>query len=174
MACALAILGSSRREGNTHQLLDAVVGEASVEVIDLADHEISPYDYAHRNIDDDFIAIVDKMVQADVILFATPVYWYSMSAPMKVFVDRLSDLVTVRKDLGRALKGKWGYVLATSSTPDLPPGYEVPFALTCDYLDMHWGGIFHGYFEHDSLLMEETAAAAREFGEALLNKGSCT
>lgn len=32
--------------------------------------------------------IIDKMISADVIVFATPVYFYSMSGQMKVLIDR--------------------------------------------------------------------------------------
>ena len=33
--------------------------------------------------------IYEKMLKADVIVFATPVYFYSMCGQMKVFIDRL-------------------------------------------------------------------------------------
>lgn len=37
---------------------------------------------------DDAAEIVEKMIQADVIVMATPVYFYSMSAQMKTMIDR--------------------------------------------------------------------------------------
>ncbi|SCP98136.1 flavodoxin family protein [Anaerobium acetethylicum] len=37
---------------------------------------------------DDMTALLEKMVSADVILLATPVYFYTMSAQMKTFIDR--------------------------------------------------------------------------------------
>ena len=37
---------------------------------------------------DDMKEIMDKMVDADVIVMATPVYFYSMSAQMKTLIDR--------------------------------------------------------------------------------------
>lgn len=39
-------------------------------------------------INDDANAIVEKMIQADVIVFATPVYFYEMSGQMKTLLDR--------------------------------------------------------------------------------------
>lgn len=36
----------------------------------------------------------EKMLKADVILFATPVYFYSMCGQMKVFIDRLVPIYT--------------------------------------------------------------------------------
>ena len=37
---------------------------------------------------DDAAEVIDKMVKADVIVLATPVYFYTMSAQMKTFIDR--------------------------------------------------------------------------------------
>ncbi|HEX2223298.1 MAG TPA: NAD(P)H-dependent oxidoreductase [Thermoanaerobaculia bacterium] len=75
----LAILGTSRRHGNTRLVLDAVL-QGRAPVIDLNDHAISPYDYTHQNGDDDFLAIARRALEADSIVLSTPVYWYSMSA----------------------------------------------------------------------------------------------
>lgn len=38
--------------------------------------------------------IAEKIVNADVIVFATPVYFYSMSGQLKVFIDRLVPIYT--------------------------------------------------------------------------------
>lgn len=43
-------------------------------------------------INDDANEIVAKMKQADVIAFATPVYYYSMSGQMKTLLDRANSL----------------------------------------------------------------------------------
>ena len=37
---------------------------------------------------DDMAEILDKMVEADVIVLATPVYFYTMDAQMKTLIDR--------------------------------------------------------------------------------------
>ena len=37
---------------------------------------------------DDMEEILDKMIKADVIVMATPVYFYTMNAQMKTFIDR--------------------------------------------------------------------------------------
>ena len=37
---------------------------------------------------DDMKALLDKMVEADVIVLATPVYFYTMDAQLKTFIDR--------------------------------------------------------------------------------------
>lgn len=41
-------------------------------------------------IDDDAVAITDKMQHADVIVFATPIYYYEMSGQLKTLLDRVN------------------------------------------------------------------------------------
>lgn len=43
-------------------------------------------------IHDDAAAIIDQMRQADVVVFATPVYFYEMSGQMKTLLDRTNPL----------------------------------------------------------------------------------
>lgn len=45
-------------------------------------------------IKDDAVAIAEKMRDADVIVFATPVYYYEMSGQMKTLLDRANLLYT--------------------------------------------------------------------------------
>ncbi|MFN2332950.1 MAG: flavodoxin family protein [Wenzhouxiangellaceae bacterium] len=139
----LVLLGSSRSRGNTRMLVDAAFPEACRTLVDLRARSFSDYDYEHANRDDDFADIADALITHDCIVLATPVYWYSMSATMKRFVDRLSDLVTIRKPLGRALAGRHLFVAATSTDPDLPGGFEQSFRSTAEYLDIAWGGCLH-------------------------------
>lgn len=46
----------------------------------------------HCVINDDANAITDKMKEADVIVWATPVYYYEMSGQMKTMIDRANAL----------------------------------------------------------------------------------
>lgn len=147
MARALVILGSAREGSNTLKAVQELCPFQNYELIDLRKHTIHPYRYDSENIPpDDFLMIVDNMLQADVIVFATPVYWYAMSGIMKAFFDRFSQLLREYKTRGRALKGKEVYLIATSSEPTLSEGFEVPFRRTAEYLDMNYKGAFFKYF----------------------------
>jgi putative NADPH-quinone reductase len=138
----LVLLGSSRGEGNTARALNVAFGEG--EWLDLANYPVAPYDYEHRyERNDAFFSLAEKMARASDIVLATPVYWYAMSAQMKIFLDRWSDLVTVRKDLGRALAGRRLWLLATSAQSEFPRGFEAPFELTARYMDMIYAGGVH-------------------------------
>lgn len=64
-------------------------------------------------IDDDANAIAEKMLDSDVIVWATPVYYYSMSGQMKTLIDRVNSLYY--KDY----KFRKVYLLATA-TEDEP------------------------------------------------------
>ena len=93
MLPTVALFASSRRNGNTGQLIDRIAGELAIEVIDLSRQRMSEYDYEHRNRGDDFEPLMRHVLDHDQILFATPVYWYSVCPPMKVFLDRISDFL---------------------------------------------------------------------------------
>lgn len=47
---------------------------------------------------DDAAEIIDKMLAADTIVMATPVYFYTMSAQMKTLIDRCCGLYTEMKN----------------------------------------------------------------------------
>ena len=51
---AIALFSSSRRNGNTGQLMDRIAVELDIEVVDLATKNMSAYDYEHGNRGDDF------------------------------------------------------------------------------------------------------------------------
>jgi multimeric flavodoxin WrbA len=70
---AIAVFASARRNGNTGKLIDWIAEELGIEVVDLAEKNISPYDYDHRNIDDDFLPLMRQLLEYEKIIFVTPV-----------------------------------------------------------------------------------------------------
>jgi len=141
----IAVIGSSRRNGNTGKLLDHISNELGIEVIDLGAKNISPFDYDHKNIDDDFLPLMDHLLKYENIIFASPVYWFAMSAQMKIFIDRMSDFLSVEslKDKGRELRNKAGYVVSTSISEEVDPSFINSFADTFGYLGIKYGGFVH-------------------------------
>lgn len=137
------ILGTSRKNGNTHQLVDEYARNYSAHVFDLSEYDFSGFDYEHKNTNDDFLPLIEKLLTYDHLIFATPVYWYTMSAPMKLFFDRLSDLLTTHKEHGRSLRGKSCSVISTGTDNYLPEGFEQPFSLTAQYLGMQYSGALY-------------------------------
>ena len=116
----LIISSSPRRGGNSNNLCDqfangAEESENRVEKIYLRDKKINyclgclacQHNGGNCVQKDDMSGIIDKMIKADVIVLATPVYFYSMSAQMKTMIDRCCPKYT-------SMKGKKFYYIATS------------------------------------------------------------
>ena len=96
----LAVVGSPRRNGNTHILVSKIAEGAKekgalVDELFLGDLTIRECDGCHAcwkgtdcNKNDDMQAIYPRIIQSDVIIFGTPVYWFGPTALMKAFIDR--------------------------------------------------------------------------------------
>lgn len=97
----LVLSGSPRKGGNSDLLCDAFIKGAresgnEVEKIFIRSRKIAYCNacYYCKNsggkcaINDDMSEILDKMQAADVIVMASPVYFYSVDAQMKALIDR--------------------------------------------------------------------------------------
>ena len=145
----LILLASARKGSDTEKYLDIIFHDIAHIKIDLLDFVISPYDYSHNYPgNDNFIEISEQILSFDKIVFATPVYWYSMSGLMKTFFDRFTDLVTIQKQTGRKLAGKSTWLFAVGADAELPQGFETPFRATSEYLHMNYNGSFYYSTKH--------------------------
>lgn len=106
----------------------------NIKVYKLTDYNISNYNYSHQNKSDDFIPLIKKLIKnSATIIFVTPVYWYAMSAIMKTFFDRITDLLNVEKELGKKLRRK-NVIFVTSSEGDhLDDDFWIPIKATFNY-----------------------------------------
>ena len=167
---AVVLLASSRSRGNTRLLVDFLTDRTAIPLVDLAAKNIAYYDYSGQAEKDDFIPLIQTLAEKQIWILATPVYWYSMSAQMKTFFDRLTELLTTHKELGRQLRGRAVAVLASGTDPDLPEGFEAPFRLTCNYLGMSYLGACYGQFEKDLTPVPSARDAVTAFGGKLFRK----
>lgn len=122
MKNVLIISSSPRIDGNSDTLCKefmkgALDSKNNVELINLATKNIkycigcyACQKLGHCFQNDDMNEISAKMLKADVIVFATPVYFYSMSGQLKVFIDRLTPIYEkVKADI---------YIIATAWDAD--------------------------------------------------------
>jgi multimeric flavodoxin WrbA len=137
------LLGSSRSQGNTAQFAKAVGNKLDADYYDLNDYQIGVYDYNNANASDDFQPLMDTLLRYERLVLASPVYWYSASAQMKVFLDRLTDLLEFNKDKGRLLRLKKAVLLATGHNQSAPACFEQMFASTFHYLGMDYQGMLY-------------------------------
>ncbi len=142
----IIILGSSRSKGDTFTSVSYLKEITGYEIVDLNQKDIGHYDYNHKNIDDDFNFLFKGIVQNyQTIIFATPVYWYTMSGIMKTFLDRISDFLDHEKEYGRMLRDKNMAVISCSNDANCPTEFNLPFSRSADYLGMNYLGDMHSW-----------------------------
>jgi multimeric flavodoxin WrbA len=119
----LALIGSPREGGNTDLLVEKLLEGAKTKGYSsdkryLYDYNISlctdcreckKGDYVCC-INDEMQIFYDLMESADVIVFATPIYWYGPTAKMKMLIDRMRPFVENKK-----LKGKRAVIVCPSA-----------------------------------------------------------
>jgi multimeric flavodoxin WrbA len=106
-------LHSSRRKGNTWHLLGQVaerLGEhdVDVEIVDLFRHDIGYcvgcfrcITRGHCPLKDDVPAIMQRVTSADGLILTTPLYVYTISGRLKVFLDRTIAWIHRPEMIGR-------------------------------------------------------------------------
>ncbi len=102
MTKILIVKGSPRKNGNSAALADQVAAGAreagaQVESFYLHGMDISPCDAceacqasadAECIVDDDMQLLYPKLREADAVVYASPIYWFTISAQLKLFMDR--------------------------------------------------------------------------------------
>ncbi|WP_024860506.1 flavodoxin family protein [Ruminococcus flavefaciens] len=102
MSNIVILVGSMRKNGNTSRLVQSFSEGAkknnNVEIISVADYDVNPCigcnscftregNKCFQN--DDMLQIYEKLKNADIVVIASPVYFYGISAQLKAIVDRL-------------------------------------------------------------------------------------
>ena len=94
------LFGSPRKDGNTHALVDVFARrlrekQHEVSVLYLGDLNICPcrgclscLEKGECRIDDDMEQVRRHITEAEVVVYATPIYWFGPSAQLKLVMDR--------------------------------------------------------------------------------------
>jgi multimeric flavodoxin WrbA len=121
MKKVLVIASSPRKNGNSDLLAQQFAKGAEetgnqVKVIYLRDYQIkycmgcmtcqkanispssNPYNFGRCTVKDDVSRLLPELMEADVIAFASPVYYYDVCGQMKTFIDRCNPLYDHMKD----------------------------------------------------------------------------
>ena len=127
----LGIMGSPRRQSNTDILLDkalegAAEAGAEVEKVLISKLKITPCleIYAclkdgNCSIKDDMRELYDKLVEADHVILASPIFFYGITAQAKALVDRSQALWVrkhVLKTLGEDKRERRGLFISVGAT----------------------------------------------------------
>ena len=151
----VVITGSPRKNGNSFAMTDSFIQAAEAK-----GHSVTRFDAAIMKIggcracetcfktgkacsfDDDFNIIAPVILDADVIVFTMPVYWYSIPAQIKGVIDRLYSLVVGGKDIA----GKECALIACCEEEDLSvlDGVRIPADYTPSTAGRHFPSDFEG------------------------------
>ena len=148
----LGIMGSPRKHGNTHAMVESVLAGAkahgaTTEIVFLGDLTIKECNGCHvcwtgkactKN--DDMQKLYAKIMDSDVIVFGTPVYWYGTTALMKAFIDRF---VYFNCELNRGgVRNKNAVVVVPFEEEDLATADLVLelFRKSLEFLEMNFVG----------------------------------
>lgn len=157
------IQASSRRLGDTNKVVVALQKETNFDVIDLSDKNIMHFDYEFANKDDDFRPLFQKITKDyKTIVFLTPIYWYTMSGMLKVFLDRISDFLHEEKDTGRRLRQMKMAVVSCSNSDEVSDGFTMPFERSAEYLGIDYLGHLHTWVDNQTI-SEEVMLRIKQF-----------
>ncbi|HEX7433409.1 MAG TPA: flavodoxin family protein [Anaerolineaceae bacterium] len=181
----LILKSSPRTNANSSVLADQVAdgarsAGAQVESFELGKMHIQPCDACegcHGStgegiciLDDDMTALYPKLREADAIVLASPIYWFTYTAQLKLCIDRWYALETTR---GNALHGKTlGIILAYGDTDPCTSGAVNAIRTFEDmarYLHMPIAGMVYGTASNpgDILVQKDLLQKAHALGEKL-------
>lgn len=186
---AIALSGSRRKTGNTWHLIRPIfeaLEESGIEteIIRLGNYRIDGCTGCEGCsgswdciIEDDYQSIIEKIDAADLVILASPTYWYSVTSDMKRFIDRSYSLVQYpesrQKWVGRySGSGKLCVTLAVCEQPDeemMGNTLELLTDFASDIgLDVRDSIAATGYFEAGSVTADrELISRVRQSGEKL-------
>jgi len=191
-ARVLVLSSSPRRDGNSRRLADALAEGAAkaghkTELSHLSDHM---RDFLRDcrscrgadgqcSIDDGYRALfLEKVLPADAIVYATPVWWYGISGILKTFIDRMfcylahshpdSDSIATR------LQGKRVALLMSAEESNFSARLAIVHQMQelCRYLDHSLVGIVTGIGNRRGDVEQDPTQpveAARELGSRLFD-----
>jgi multimeric flavodoxin WrbA len=184
------IQGSPRMNGNTRAISEVVMDAAKeagaeVSVIDalalefkapgcIGCQQCQESDKFECAIKDGLAKAVSTLPRYDVIVFATPLYWWSFTAQIKMFIDRIYSLVKISEtgEIRTPLAGKMIALLATGagSIKDNLDVLEIQLNHPAEMLSCRFAScMFADVICEPGILRIETEAVkkAREFGRLL-------
>jgi multimeric flavodoxin WrbA len=169
----LFVLGSTRRDGNSEGLArraaQALPATDEQRWLRLTDHPLPPFfDTRHSTgfaaLDGNTRLLCDATLAATDLVIVTPVYWYSVAWPIKLYLDHWTGWMR-RPELafGATLAGRslWA-VLADAD--DEAQGSASPaidmLRRTADYMTMRWRGALLGHANGPGEIERDAAALA--------------
>jgi multimeric flavodoxin WrbA len=181
MKNAVVLFGSPRKKGNTAELARTVIATLKgkgwgVRTLYLNDMNIRPCQGCYTclpaavcRIQDDMKDVRKYIMESDLIVYATPIYWFGPSGQLKLAMDR--SIAFMDENFTSRVKGKKAITLTTfgdENTDSCRPAIDM-FTKTFDLLGITYagqvnapgcqpqGGVGHQYIEKAKELAESVA-----------------
>ena len=143
------LMGSPNENGSTAMLCSEFSRGAEE-----AGHEIEQFNVANMNIapwrpektEDDFNIVCAELEKADMVVLATPIYYFDMSAQLKAVIDRFSDANHDIKHSGPNGEGLKSALLCVShqDKAEVMDTIKLHYRKICEYLNWHDQGAVLG------------------------------
>lgn len=170
----LFVLGSARPDGNTELLARRAAEQLPPDVeqqwIDLTAHPLP--DFEDLRHDSDHVRptggpvalLLDATLAATDVVIASPLYWYSVSAQTKRYLDHWSGwLRTPGLDFKATMAGRtlWGVTALAHEEPDVAGPLVGTLNNSAAYMGMSFGGVLLGNGSRPGDVLKDTDALAR-------------
>lgn len=144
MGKIVVLSGSPRKDGNTELLVNSFAEGAKkhndVEVISIREYHVQPCCGCNSCRTgsrkcfqkDDMCSVFEKLSDADILVIASPVYFYGVSAQLKAVIDRFHS--PERQQAG--FKGMALLLVAADTIPNLFDSIISQYRLTLDYFQL--------------------------------------
>lgn len=150
MSKIVILVGSMRKGGNTDLLAQAFTEGAgknnAVEIVSVADYKVNPCigcnscftRKEHKCFqNDDMGVIYEKLRTADIVVIASPVYFYGISAELKAVIDRLHT--PMRNEF--QIKKLALLLVGAASLPNLFDAIKLQYQLVLDFFHLEDAGM---------------------------------
>ena len=154
----LFLMSSARQEGNAELLArraaENLAAEVEQEWLWLPELALPPFEDRRHQGDGTYPApegdaklIVEATLAATDLVFVAPLYWYSLPATAKLYLDHWSDWMRVPGlDFKARMAGKMMWGISASGGGDVESAEALVLTLkySAAYMHMHWGGFVIG------------------------------
>jgi multimeric flavodoxin WrbA len=170
----LFVLGSSRAESNTEMLARRAAEQLPADVeqqwITLAEHPLPEFvDLRHdsdhvRPTEGNLGLLFDATLAATDIVIASPLYWYSVSAPVKRYLDYWSGWLRIPGvEFKATLAGRtlWGVTALAHEETEVADPLVGTLNNSAAYMGMRFGGVLLGNGSKPGDVLNDSEALAR-------------
>ncbi|MET9438622.1 NAD(P)H-dependent oxidoreductase [Streptomyces sp. NPDC006551] len=169
----LFVLGSSRADGNSETLARAAAAHLPADIpqrwvdlnrLPLADFQDGRHESAERQAEENEELLWRATVEATDIVIVSPLYWYSLSAQTKRYLDYWSGWLNVPgSDFKERMAGGtlWGVTAMADDDHVVANGLVTSLSHSAAYLRMRFGGVLTGTGSRPGRVRADEQAMAR-------------